>query len=228
GGVYPITFTATNSAGSAPQNFTLSVNQAPAITTAAANQTACIGATATFTAAASGFPAPTVQWQLSTDGGTNFTNIAGATSTSYSTTTGANGYQYRAHFTNGVGAAAETTATLTINPLPSITTNPANQTVCAGATATFTAAATGSTGVQWQVSADGTNFSNIAGATSTTLSFVTVAGDNNKQYRAVFTNSCGPTNTAAATLTVNTAPLVTTNPTNQTACNGTTATFTAA
>src|SRR5205807_3966510 len=107
GGTYIFLITASNNVGQDNQTFTLTVQEAPAITTAAANQTACPGATATFTAAASGFPAPTVQWQLSTDGGTNFTNIAGATSTSYSTTTGANGYQYRAHFTNGVGAAAE-------------------------------------------------------------------------------------------------------------------------
>ncbi|PYQ48122.1 MAG: hypothetical protein DMF59_16995, partial [Acidobacteria bacterium] len=68
GGTYNITFTATNSAGTATQNFTLTVNEAPAITTAAANLTVCAGATATFTAAASGFPTPTVQWQVSSGG----------------------------------------------------------------------------------------------------------------------------------------------------------------
>jgi len=84
GGAYSITFSAANSAGTAFQSFTLNVNEGPAITTAAANQTVCAGATATFSAAASGFPAPTVQWQLSTNGGVTFTNIVGATAGTYS------------------------------------------------------------------------------------------------------------------------------------------------
>ena len=40
-----------------------------------------------------------------------------------------------------------------------------------------------------------------------------------KQYRAVFTNTCGTSNSNPATLTVNTAPVVTTNPAAQTVCN---------
>jgi Immunoglobulin I-set domain len=38
------------------------------------------GETATFTAAASGIPTPTVQWQVSTNGGGSWSNIPGATS----------------------------------------------------------------------------------------------------------------------------------------------------
>lgn len=44
------------------------------------------GQTATFTAAATGLPSPTVQWQVSTDGGSSFNNVAGATSTTLSFT----------------------------------------------------------------------------------------------------------------------------------------------
>jgi hypothetical protein len=36
-----------------------------------------------FTATASGTPSPTVQWQVSTDGGTTFSDIAGAISTTF-------------------------------------------------------------------------------------------------------------------------------------------------
>jgi hypothetical protein len=232
GGVYTITFSATNAAGTTNQTFTLTVNQAPSITAAAANQTVCAGATATFVAAASGFPAPTVQWQVSTNGGVTFNNIPGATSTTYSfvATPADNGNLYRAVFTNSSGTA-QTTATLTVNTSPAVTANPANQTVCAGASATFAASASGSPApaVQWQRSNDGgTTFSNISGANATTYTFATVAADNGSQYRAVFTNACGMATTTAATLTVNTAPVVTTNPATQTVCDGTTATFTAA
>jgi uncharacterized repeat protein (TIGR01451 family) len=57
--------------------------------------------------------------------------------------------------------------------------------------------------VQWQVSTNGgTTFTNVAGATSTTLSFATTASQNSNQYKAVFTNAAGSTSTTAATLTV--------------------------
>src|SRR5205823_1382039 len=138
-----------------------------------------------------------------------------------------NSKQYRAVFTNAAGTA-QTTAGLTVNPPPTITTNPTSRMACAGSTATFTAAdGVGST-VQWQVSLDGTTFTNIPGATSTTYSFTTALADNNKQYRAVFTNGCGSTNTTAATL-ITTAPTIATQPANTTTvCPNTTATFTAA
>src|SRR2546422_6450849 len=58
----------------------------PTITTQPANQTVTVGQTATFTAAATGSPTPTVQWQVSTDGGATFNNVSGATSTTLSFT----------------------------------------------------------------------------------------------------------------------------------------------
>src|SRR5437867_834771 len=114
-------------------------------------------------------------------------------------------------FTNSAGTATTTAATLTVNcaTLPTIATQPVNQTVTAGQTATFTAAATGSPTptVQWQVSADGgVTFSNVSGATSTTLSLTTALSQNGNRYRAVFTNSAGTATTMAATLTVNAIP----------------------
>jgi hypothetical protein len=57
-----------------------------------------------------------VQWQVSTDGGVTYSNIAGATSTTlaFLTSLNENGYLYRAVFTNRVGAATTTGALLTI------------------------------------------------------------------------------------------------------------------
>ncbi len=185
----------------------------PTITMQPANQTVTAGQTATFMAAATGSPTPTVQWQVSTDRGVTFNNVSVATSTtlSFATTSSQNGYQYRAVFTNAAGTATTTAATLTVNSPtpPTIATQPANQTVSAGQTATFTAAATGSPtpSVQWQVSTDGgVTFNNVSGATSTTLSFATTSSQNGYQYRAVFTNTAGTATTTAATLTVNAAP----------------------
>jgi subtilisin-like proprotein convertase family protein len=98
---------------------------APIVTTNPSNQTVTEGATASFNAAASGSPVPTVQWEVSTDGGANFNPIGGATSIplSFIVAFSQNGYQYRAVFTNGVGSPATTTAaTLTVNrkPIPGV------------------------------------------------------------------------------------------------------------
>jgi large repetitive protein len=232
GGIYTLLFTASNPAGSASQTFTLTVNQAPSITTAAQNQTVCAGQTASFTAAASGFPTPTVQWQVSTNGGGSFSNIPGATNTTYSFTANASdsGNQYRAVFTNSVGTT-NSTATLTVNVPPTVTVNPVSQTICAGAPVTFTAAATATPAatVQWQVSTDGgANFTNLAGETATSLTFTTAANQTGNRYRAAFTNACGTATTTAAILTVNVAPTVTSHPAAQTVCAGATATFTVA
>ena len=67
-----------------------------------------------------------------------------------------NGYEYEAVFTNAAGTATTTAATLTVQTAPSVTANPTNQTVNAGGTATFTAAASGNPtpSVQWEVSTD--------------------------------------------------------------------------
>ncbi len=180
-----------------------SSNVAPSITTNPTSSTVCAGSTASFTAAASGTPAPTVQWQVNSGGG--FGNIGGATGTTYSFTTsaGQSGNEYRAVFANSEGSATSTAATLTVNQAPSITTHPTTQTVCEGYNLTLNAGAssTPAASVQWQVNSGG-GFGNIGGATSTTYSVPVTQGINGNEYRAVFTNTCGSTNTNAATITV--------------------------
>ena len=69
---------------------------APVITTQPLGQTVCTGTNVTFTVVASG--ATSYQWQLSTDNGTTWGNVGGATSASYTVvapTTAQNGHQYR-------------------------------------------------------------------------------------------------------------------------------------
>ncbi|HWI40128.1 MAG TPA: S8 family serine peptidase, partial [Verrucomicrobiae bacterium] len=94
-----------------------------------------------------------------------------------------------------------------------VTTNPANQGIDYGENAVFSAAASGAPAptVQWQASSNGSSWSDIAGATSNTLT-VTAPGvaTSGTQYRAVFTNVCNGTKTATtnpATLMVTPAQL---------------------
>ncbi len=89
-----------------------------------------------------------------------------------------------------------------------VTVQPSSQTRCAGTIATFISAATGEPvpTVQWQVSTNGTTWTNIAGATNATLTFATTIADANKRYRAVWTNDGGAVTTAAAILTINAIP----------------------
>ena len=96
----------------------------PVVTTEPVSQSVNGGGDVTFTAAASGNPSPTVQWQESTDAGTTWANINGATSTIYSETNvpySQNGWQLRAIFTNTNGSATTNAATLTVLALPPTT-----------------------------------------------------------------------------------------------------------
>jgi len=201
-----------NSAGTATTSAaTLTVTAAgaaPQITEQPFAETVQSGTQASFTAAASGVPAPSVQWEASTNGGASWNNAAGssATSPTYSFTTNLteSGYEYKAVFSNGGGTATTNTVTLTVNPVgPSITTQPTSQVATSGSTVTFTAAASGDPAptVQWQVD-DGSGWGDIAGAMSTSYSFTALSGENGYQYRAVFTNGGGSATTNAASLTI--------------------------
>ncbi|MGH7142781.1 MAG: hypothetical protein ACREJ2_01450 [Planctomycetota bacterium] len=84
-------------------------------------------------------------------------------------------------------------------PLPGITTQPANATVTAGATATFSVVATNADSYQWEK-----NGGPITGATAASYTTpATVIGDNGATFTVVVTNVTGNTTSNNATLTVN-------------------------
>jgi hypothetical protein len=109
----------TDGANGATTTYEFSTASAPVVTTQPLSQSYTSGQTLTFTAAASGTPTPTVQWQISTNGGATFSNISGATSTTAMAgplNGFENGWQTRAVFTNSAGSATSNAATLTYNP----------------------------------------------------------------------------------------------------------------
>jgi len=207
----------TNTSGTATTTAaTLTVNTAPTVTTNPSNTTVCDGATATFSAAASG--SSTVQWQVSSGG--PFTNISGATSTtlSFSASTAQSGNQYRAVFTNSCGTATTTAATLTVNASTTATT-PADQTVCQGASATFSTTATG-TNIHYAWTVDGSAFGGDTSSITVPTGSMTTG---NHPVSVTVTGDCGSV-TRNATLTVN-ANTTASNVADQTVCQGASASF---
>ena len=187
---------------------------APTIATNPTAQNACGSGSATFTVTPTATSPYAVQWQVSTNGGGSFSDLAngagvsGATTTTLQLTglTGSdNGKQFRAVINDGGGTVTSTAATLTAGTSPTITTNPTAQTRSDGASVSFTAGASASPAatVQWSVSTDGgTNYTSIGGATSTTYSTTATLASNGNRYKATFTNGCGSAASTAATLTV--------------------------
>lgn len=91
---------------------------APVVTTQPTSQSAVVGGNVTFTAAASGTPAPTVKWQSAPVATSTFTDIAGATSNTLTVSNvqvAATGTQYRAVYTNASGSVNSDVAVLTVN-----------------------------------------------------------------------------------------------------------------
>jgi hypothetical protein len=187
--------------------------KAPVVNDQPENATVCEGQTASFTSTAFGPPPPSVQWQVSMDNGASWSNIGGATNTTYSFTASVaqDNNQYRAVFTNNKGTTNSDAANLTVNTAPLIGTEPSSQSITYGDNTSFSVSATGTgpLSYQWQVDT-GSGFANISdggvysGTNTSTLSLTkpTVAMSDYK-YRVVVTNSCGTaTSNGNATLTV--------------------------
>jgi hypothetical protein len=90
----------------------------PVVLSNPTDQSVVEGDTFVFTASAAGSPVPDVQWQVSTDGGLNFVDILGATSTTYVGVADLadDGGLYQAMFVNDEGEAVTTAALLTVSP----------------------------------------------------------------------------------------------------------------
>ena len=224
---------------------------APAITVQPADQSVVAPATAAFSVTATG-TAPAYEWQSSSDAGVTFAPVAGApnapTLAVTGTTVAQNGQRYRVRVNNSAGSVVSNAVLLTVTTAPaapSFTTQPASQTIVAGAAVTFTVAATGSPtpAIQWRI--NGANLVNgalasgvctgatVAGATSVSLTLTAVPfGCSGAVFSAVASNGVVPDATSSgATLTVNVgpgAPTITLQPANASVSAPATATFTAA
>ena len=161
---------------------TLTVGSAPNITQQPVNTNACIGGGAIFTTAATGNTV-TFQWQFSIDGGNTWSNItSGGTGPSLSLSglnAADNFKQFRVMATDCGITTPSNAAILTVVPAGSISVQPANTAACLGGDAVMVATATGSS-YQWQLSTNnGSTWTNIPGAISTTLNITSVTSSQN-------------------------------------------------
>src|SRR3984885_10740160 len=97
-------------------------------------------------------------------------------------------------------AGNDATQTMTSATAPQITTQPANQTVSVGQSATFSVTASGTAPLNYQWRKNG---SAITGATGSSYKTpATVSGDNGSSFTVIVTNAAGSMTSHAATLTV--------------------------
>jgi hypothetical protein len=203
---------------------TITVQTGPAITTQPANQTINSGQTATLTVVATGTAPLTYQWYQGSSGDTS-NPIAGATNSSYTTPALTATSSYWVKVSNVVGSVNSSTATITVQIGPAITTQPASQTINPGQTATLSVVATGTAPLsyQWYQGASGTTTNPIAGATGS--SYTTPTLTSGTSYWVQVSNVVGSTNSSTATITVNIPVTITTQPVGQIINSGQTATL---
>jgi len=224
-GSYPITFTATNGVGSpATQNFTLTVNTAPVITSAN-NTTFTVGVAGTFTVTASGTPSPTLSETGTLPSGVTFNPGTGVLSGTPAAGTGGT-YSITFKASNSVGSNSQT-FTLTVDEAPSIT-SPNSTAFTVGAASSFTVMTKGFPAPSLTEAGalpSGVTFTDNGNGTGT-LSGTPAAGSLGT-YNITFTatNGVGTPAAQAFTLTVNTAPVIT-SANNTTFTVGTAGTFT--
>jgi len=227
-GAYTVTVTAANInsdgvpgvGGSLDQDFALVIANGGCVSPAvagepAATQTVCAGAQASFTMSATG-SAVAYQWRKDT------VNIGGANAPTFSIPAAAmtDAGAYDCVVTNACGTDTTTPALLTVVP-SGITSQPTAQTGCVGGSVALAVGANTALSYQWRKG--GVAVLNQTGAS---LTFSPAAATDAGAYDCLVTFACGTVATNAATVTINAAAGINTQPTSQSACVGGSATFT--
>jgi dienelactone hydrolase len=171
----------------------------PVITNQPQNQCSAAGTTAIFIVGATGAEPLSYQWR-SYANTTTFTNIPfGTEATLVLTNVQPTTRRFAVVVTN-VGGSVTSSPLVTLTVL-GITSQPTDQIVDVGATATFTVAATGTAPLayQWRF-----NDANLAGRTGTSLVLANAQSANAGNYTVIVTNACGSVTSRVAVLTCTT------------------------
>ncbi len=189
----------------------LTVNQVTAITTQPQNRMVCENGSVSFSVTANG-AGLTYQWRK---GGVN---VSGATANTLTinAATAADAGGYDVVVTGACGTDISSAATLAVNSLTVISAQPVNQTVCAGASASFSVTATG-TNLSYQWRKNGVA---INGATGGAYVIPVTAASDAGSYDVIVSGTCGSVMSTAVALTVNAQPTITSHPPSKTICEG--------
>ena len=177
----------------------------PSISVQPTNQTIVVGARATLSVVATGSPPFSYQWYVGASGDTA-SPITGATNAVFTTAQLYSSASFWVTVQNGFGTAKSASALVTVVSLtqtaPSITTQPGNQTLTVGATATLSVVVTGSPPVsyQWYVGASGDTSSPVTEATNSV--FTTAQLYSSASFWVSIQNAYGVAKSVSALVTV--------------------------
>ena len=223
-----LNFTISASNGiSVSQEFTLTVTPlvvAPTFTAQPIGAIVNMGESATFSVTVSGTAPLSYQWRR------NGVAIPGATGSTFTVTNAQSSSEgsYSVAVSNAAGNIVSNSAQLTVNSLPSFSSQPRAQVALAGSTVTFNAGAIGGAGLTYQWRKNGVA---IAGANNSSLTLTGVTTADAGNYDVMVTNGIGQIGSSLAQLTIvsaPTAPVITAQPASRTAVAGTTATLSVA
>jgi hypothetical protein len=145
----------------------------PTISTDPQSQSVVTGGSLTFAASAD-ITTPTIQWQVSANGGASWINLPGATNPTFTATLTAfeNGWELRAIFTNYLGSATTEAATITVTAPTTAVVLPSNGATLSGNQYLDAVASPGVTGVQYEVTGGSLSNTVIATATPTIYGWI--------------------------------------------------------
>jgi outer membrane protein assembly factor BamB len=198
----------------------------PSITSEPQSRTNVAGTTATFSVTATGTEPLIYQWRKGGVGLTDGGNVSGATTPNLTLTNVqlTDAGDYTVTVSNIAGSVTSQVARLTVQVCvsPMITAQPLGATKCVGESVTFSVTATG-TDLAYQWHKDGTA---LGGATSSSYTISAVAPGHAGNFYCVVSGACGePVTSQPATLTVNSPPAITGQPSAATRNVGESVTF---
>lgn len=229
-GAYTCTVSGTCAPAAISNVANLAVGSVATITTHPTDKTACVGSSTSLSIVVSG-TGISYQWQKNGVDLVNDAKISGATSSTLTIAnvalTDADNYTCKTGNTCS-GFIVSSVATVTVNTLPAIVTQPTDVSVCTAAPATFTISASG-TGITYLWKKDGVALSdgaNITGTTTASLSIASASVADNGIYTSEISGTCTPKAiSTGATLNVGATTSIVSQPTSKIACTGTSTVF---
>ena len=190
----------------------LTVNTAPAVVPIIGSATICENQSYTYATSATGTAPITYQWIK--DGSSV---VSTSVSHSISSVAPSDDGIYYCKATNACGNDSTNQSVLTVNLLPSITTQASSLIKCEGQSAMFIVQASGSPTLSYQWYKGGVA---VGGGNSSSLLISPVSSSDAGSYYCKVTNPCGNVNSTSATLTVNSNVAITSQSSSQTLCEG--------